>query len=208
MTQTFLIRTRSLLRALLVLLLVAGGATAAAAKADPSIQGFVDKVNQASTNLMAAGPGASAECRRLLGWAFDLQGMARFALDSAWKTASPSERREFLDAFENEVVAAYLRRVRAYRGASMSFAGERAASGGDRYAASRVTMPNGSDQTWVWRLRRSGGSWRVVDLSIDGRSALRSERDDYRQILQQNNGDIGAVIDFVRQRSGQGRRRS
>jgi len=39
-------------------------------------------------------------------------------------------------------------------------------------------------------------------VSIDGRSALHAERQEYTEILEANHGDINAVIAFVRRRAG------
>jgi len=63
-------------------------------------------------------------------------------------------------------------------------------------------VPGGAEQTWIWRLRPAGEAWRIVDVSIDGRSALHAERQEYTEILEANHGDINAVIAFVRRRAG------
>ena len=47
--------------------------------------------------------------------------MAQYALGKAWDRATSAEREEFLAAFEGAIVTAYLRRMRDYRGATMSF---------------------------------------------------------------------------------------
>jgi phospholipid transport system substrate-binding protein len=128
--------------------------------------------------------------------------MGRYALGTAWNKATSAEQRAFLAAFEDEIVAAYLRRMRAYRGATMTFVGARQPTSGDRVAASRLIVPNGTEQTWIWKLRPAGTAWRIVDVTIDGRSALHAERQEYADILETNHGDINAVIAFVRRRAG------
>jgi ABC-type transporter MlaC component len=47
-----------------------------------------------------------------------------------------------------------------------------------------------------------GETWRIVDVTVDGRSALHAERQEYADILEANHGDISAVIAFVRRRVG------
>lgn len=182
-------------------LLLTSNTSAARAASDDSVHNFVERVNRASTTLLSSSSNAQQNCRRLLAWAFDVPAMAQYALGKAWNQATPVQRRAFLAAFQDEIVAAYLRRMRAYRGATMTFVGARAPSGGDRVAASRLIVPGGTEQTWIWRLRPVGQSWRIVDVSVDGRSALHSERQEYTQILEANHGDINAVIAFVRSRS-------
>lgn len=185
-------------------LLSAVNVSPATAREEDSVRDFVERVNDASTALLASGSNAAQKCRRLLGWAFDVPAMAGYALGTTWNKATSAERRAFLAAFEDEIVAAYVRRMAAYRGATMSFVGARAPSGGDRLAASRLIVPGGPEQTWIWRLRPAGQTWRIVDVSVDGRSALHAERQEYAEILETNHGDIDAVIAFVRRRAGGG----
>ena len=171
----------------------------AATASDDSVRKFVEQVNQASTDLVSSEENADERCRNLLGWAFDVPAMAQYALGKAWDRASSTDREAFLAAFKDGIVAAYLRRMRDWRGATMSFVSMRPASGGDRMAASRLSLPD-AEETWIWRLRPSGQSWQIVDVAIDGSSILNTERQEYADILAANHGDINAVIAYIRKR--------
>lgn len=179
--------------------LTPAGMQTAIAATDAEIRAFIEHVNQASTDMVASDDGAEQRCRDLLASSFDVPAMAQFALGKAWETASSANRDAFLTAFQDEIVAAYLRRMRDWRGATMSFAGVRPPSGGDRLAASRLSLPD-AEETWIWKLRPSGASWRIVDVAIDGSSVLTTERQEYAEILAANHGDIEAVIAFIRKR--------
>jgi phospholipid transport system substrate-binding protein len=170
---------------------------------DDDVRAFVERVNQASMGLLSSEENADERCRSLLGWAFDVPAMAQYALGKAWDGATSAEREEFLAAFEGAIVTAYLRRMRDYRGATMSFVGVRPPSGGDRRAASRLRLPD-AEETWIWKLRPAGQSWRIVDVAIDGSSVLSTERQEYADILAANHGDIKAVIAFIRKRADGG----
>ena len=169
------------------------------AASDDSVRDFVERVNQASTDLVSSEEKADERCRNLLSWAFDVPAMAEYALGKAWHKASGDDREAFLAAFTDGIVAAYLRRMRDWRGAKISFIGARPPSGGDRMAASRLSLPD-AEETWIWRLRPSGQSWQIVDVSINGSSVLNTERQEYADILTANHGDINAVIDYIRKR--------
>jgi phospholipid transport system substrate-binding protein len=187
----------------LACLLLAPSIRPATAAPDDSVRNFVERVNEASTNLLSAEENATERCRSLLGWAFDVPAMAQYALGRAWEQSTSAERESFLAAFEDAIIAAYLGRMRDYRGATMSFVGARPPAGGDRMAASRLRLPD-AEETWIWRLRPSGQSWRIVDVAIDGSSVLSSERQEYAEILAANHGDINAVIAFIRKRADRG----
>ena len=187
---------------LAVLWLLAAPQAVSAAKAEDAIREFVERVNGASVSFFASGSEADARqrCRELLAWAFDVPAMAEYALGRAWEKATDAQRKELLEAFEEDIISAYLRRMRA-PGTTLKFIGHRAPFDGYQMAASRRTVPGKEDQTWIWRMRPDGKSFRIVDLLLDGHSALSAEAQEYGNIFESNNGDINAVIAFMRKRA-------
>ena len=181
----------------------AAQAIAAEKATEDSIRAFVEKVNEASVQFFSSGSDDQAHerARALLAWAFDIPAMAEEALGRAGDTATEHERREFLDAFEEKVITAYLRRMQP-EGTTLTFVGHRPPSDGSYLAASRRTVPGKKDQIWIWVMRPDGESWRITDLLLNGRSAVGSERYEYAEILRSNNNDMNALIAFMRKRSG------
>lgn len=170
------------------------------APANDSVRNFVERLNDASVALSASSSNqvARQKCRRLLAWAFDVPAMARYALGDAWPKATAAERRKYLNAFEDGLITVYVRRVAANRGMTLLFVGTRPQSGGHQLAGTRMIVPNKPEQTWIWRLRPAGRSWRVIDVLTNGSSTLQAERQKYARILEANPGDIDAVIAFIR----------
>lgn len=169
---------------------------------DEAVRSFVERVNEASVTLLADGPGAPAreKTRSLLGWAFDVPGMAEYALDDAWEKANEAERKELLAAFEEDIISGYLRRMSA-PGTTLTFLGNRPPVDGYQFAASRLEVPGKEDQTWIWRMRPEGDSFRIVDLLLDGLSAANSALNEYGNVFDNNDGDIKVVIAFMRSRA-------
>lgn len=167
-----------------------------------SVRAFVERVNEASVNFFSSGSEEDARkrCRDLLAWAFDVPAMGQEALGRAWDKATEEERKEFLQAFEEDIISGYLRRMRA-PGTTLTFIGHRPPIEGDQLAASRRSVPGKEDQTWIWWLRPDGQSWRIVDLLLDGHSALNAEIQEYANVLESNNGNMNALIAFMRSRA-------
>jgi phospholipid transport system substrate-binding protein len=188
----------------LTCLLLSPSTRSAAAEPEDPVRAFVEQVNSASNTFFGSGSEADArdKCRQLLVWAFDVPAMGEYALAKAWDTTTGDDRKAFLDAFEDEIITAYLRRMT--NGATLTYVGAREPFKGDRYAASRLTQPGKADQTWIWRIRPAGDKWRIVDVMVDGHSALFAERQEYAQVLQDNHGDINAVIAFIHNRAARG----
>jgi phospholipid transport system substrate-binding protein len=167
-----------------------------------SIRAFVERVNEASMNFFAGGSedDARERVRALLASSFDVPGMAEYALARAWEKASPEQREELLEAFREEIVTAYLRRMHA-PGTKLEFVGHRKPVGEEHLAASRRIVPGKPDQIWIWWMKQDGDSWRITDLSADGHSALSTQRQEYGSVYIDNNEDIDAVLEFMRTRA-------
>jgi phospholipid transport system substrate-binding protein len=165
------------------------------------VRSFVEQVNGASMSFFSSGSDKDAreKCRQLLSWAFDVPAMGEFVLGKAWARASEEDRKEFLAAFEDEIISEYLHRMKG--GTAMTFVGTRSTVHGDLLAASRVAVTGKNDQIWIWRMRPQGSTWRIVDVSVDGRSAILSERKTYADVLQANHGDMKELIAFIRSRA-------
>jgi hypothetical protein len=85
----------------------------------------------------------------------------------------------------------------------LTFIGLRPPFEGHQLAASRRTVPGKEDQIWIWRMRPDGSSWRIDDLALDGHSAVNTAANEYFNVLQSNNGDMNALLDFMRKRASQ-----
>lgn len=181
--------------------LLASSTPVAAASKD-AIRAFVERVNETSVSFFSSGSEAEARerCRALLAWAFDVPAMGKEALGRAWDKATEEERKEFLEAFEEDIISAYLRRMRA-KGTTLIFIGHRPPIDGNELAASRRSVPGKEDQIWIWWMRPDGQSWRIVDLLMDGHSAVSMEVQEYATVLERNNGDMNALIAFMRKRA-------
>jgi phospholipid transport system substrate-binding protein len=173
------------------------------APAEPSdaVRQFVEKVNNTSMSFFESGSedDARERTRSLLASSFDVPAMAEFALGKAWGSTSEEDRKAYLRAFESQAVSEYLLRMKD--GARLEFVGMRAPDHGDLLAANKVSIPGKDEQTWAWKLRPNGDSWKIVDVLIDGKSAMLEERQTYAEVLKANHGDINALIAYIRSRT-------
>jgi phospholipid transport system substrate-binding protein len=195
----------SLMRLCIVLIVacIVTPSLAGAVSNEDSIRAFVERVNAASTGFFASGSESDARqrCRELLAWAFDVPYMGKQVLGKAWDKATDEERKRYLEAFEDEVITAYLHRMQA-PGTTMTYIGSRPPVGGDQLAASRRLVPGKPDQIWIWWMHPDGQSWRIIDLLLDGHSVVDAEIQEYANVLASNHGDINALIAFMRKRAG------
>jgi ABC-type transporter MlaC component len=194
---------RLVLVAVMLLARLATSPHAEPADSNAAIKAFVERVNQESMNFFISGSEADARqsCRDLLAWAFDVPFMGKQVLGKAWDKATEEERKKYMEAFEDEIVSAYLRRMRP-AGTTLTFIGQRPPVDGDQLAASRRSVPGKPDQIWIWWMHPDGQSWRIIDLLLDGHSVVDAEIQEYANVLASNHGDINALIAFMRKRAG------
>jgi len=89
------------------------------------------------------------------------------------------------------------------KGTTLTFIGHRPPYEGFQLAASRRSVPGKEDQVWIWWMWPDGQSWRIVDLVLNGHSAINTEAHEYVAVLERNNGDMNALIAFMRKRAAQ-----
>ncbi len=181
-------------------------AAAAEDKTNSEIRDFIERVNQASTDFRSSGSEQDArdKVRALLAWAFDIPAMGREAAGGDWDQFSEVERKEYMQAFEEDVISAYLRRMTTKgQTAKLNFVGHRPPADGYQFAASRRAVDGKEDQTWIWKLRPDGPSWRIVDVLLNGRSAVGAQRQEFTNVLKSNNGDFKALMAFIRKRAAE-----
>ena len=53
----------------------------------------------------------------------------------------------------------------------------------------------------IWRLRQKDGTYRIIDIIVEGVSMAMSYRNEYSAFLQTHNGDVGALAQELRQKS-------
>ena len=70
----------------------------------------------------------------------------------------------------------------------------------DTIVNSQITHPDGSEPTTIdWRVRLRDGKLGVIDVVVEGVSLSVTQRQEYAAVLQNNDGQISALLDKMRQ---------
>ncbi len=120
----------------------------------------------------------------------NLDEMSRRVLPpQVWNSATPAQRAEFKKEFTRILIRTYASALSSYKDQTVKFYPVR---GG--YQGKNSVEVNGkiesSDRPPInisYRLVRSGGSWRLFDLSVEGVAMLDSFRSQFSDILSQGN---------------------
>jgi phospholipid transport system substrate-binding protein len=121
---------------------------------------------------------------------FDTEYSARLVLGQSWRTATPEQRKRFVDAFYHSL-------LRNYGAALIDFTGDRflvlpyKGDAGDTTATVRteVKKSNGDKVPVNFSLRKTPEGWKAWDVVIEGISYVKSFRTDFASEIQQKGLD-------------------
>lgn len=137
---------------------------------------------------------------------FDVEYAARLVLGKHWRTASPEQRRRFIDAFYGSLMA-------NYGDALVEFTGDRirviptpvAPEATSAVVRTEVRRRNGERIPVNYSLRKTDAGWKAWDVVIEGISYVKSFREDFGAEIDQKGLD--AVIQRLQtQNRGVGRK--
>jgi phospholipid transport system substrate-binding protein len=121
---------------------------------------------------------------------FDTEYSARLVLGQSWRTATPDQRKRFVDAFYHSL-------LRNYGAALIDFTGDRfvvlpyKGDAGDTSATVRteVKKSTGDKVPVNFSLRKTPEGWKAWDVVIEGISYVKSFRTDFASEIQQKGLD-------------------
>jgi len=111
---------------------------------------------------------------------YDLPFMAKVATGKYWKELDPASQQRFVDTFTRLTIANYAGRFNGYDGERFVVVSE--ADGGQNTTLVRTQLVQKTDPPIQldYRLRNADGSWRVVDVYLNGTvSELALRRAEY-----------------------------
>jgi phospholipid transport system substrate-binding protein len=139
-----------------------------AATNDPA--GIVDDLGGRAISVLQNGDTAAAK-QDLFRQYFDVEACARFALGTYWRTATALQRQEFVELYEDYVVASYSTALRALGGASFEVLGSQSDREGV-IVSSRVQINGGGAPIRIdWRLNPVNHGYKVTDVIVNAGSA-------------------------------------
>jgi phospholipid transport system substrate-binding protein len=116
--------------------------------------------------------------------AFDLPGMARTAVGARWSSFTPEEQKAVAEAFRRYTIASYARNFNGFSG--QSFTANRVdAQGEDKVVITTLNNPGGAPVNLTYRMRQTGGAWKIIDVLHDSISELAIRRSEFSGAVRQ-----------------------
>ena len=190
-----------LLALLAVPLGTAGLAGDKAQDAQAFISGLADQAIAALTPPGISRSERETRARVLLNDNFAVPTIGQFVLGRYWRTATPEERKEYLDLFEDLIVVTYVDRFSRYSGERLKVTGTVADNdSGDVTVFSEISRPAGQPLEVRWRVRKYASSFKIVDVYVEGVSMGQTQRSEFSSVIRNNGGSLTALLDEMRRR--------
>jgi len=196
-------RLVSLAACLALLGLAAAGRAQAAAPASPPVQ-VVEKLHAALLEVMKDAEDLGYQGRYdklapVLKETYDTAFMAEKSVGRHWKLASPEDQTKLVDTFSRFMIANYAGRFDGYSGEKFEVVGEEPSAQDTVLVRTRLVQPQGEVVQLNYRLRSANGSWKIIDVYLNGTvSELALRRSEYASLIKREGWN--AVIAALDQR--------
>ena len=128
--------------------------------------------------------GRAAAIAPVIDRVFDLPLMTRLAIGSSWTTIAPADQAALVTAFRRMTIAQYASNFDGFSGQSFAIDPTIEARGVDRVVRTTLNNPKSDPVAIAYRLRQTGGSWKVIDVFYrNSISQLATRRADFAGVM-------------------------
>ncbi len=176
-------------------------ASVAQAQGDDPAQSTVKSLDDGLITIMKAGKAAGTKGRAatigpVIDRAYDLALMTRLSIGSSWTMIKPADQAAVTAAFRRMTIGQYANNFKDFSGQSFAIEPKVEVRGGDRLVRTTLNDPKGEKVSISYRLRNSGGAWKIIDVFYrNAISQLAIRRSDFAGVLQ--SGGAKALIEHL-----------
>jgi phospholipid transport system substrate-binding protein len=124
------------------------------------------------------------------------ESIARWVLGGRyWKSASDVQQQRYLALFEDLMVATYAHRFQNYSGEKLEVTSARPIEVGQSLVQTSLQRPGADKALRVdWRVRETDGTYKIIDIMVEGLSMAQTQRSEFSSVLRDNGGDMDKLM--------------
>ena len=117
---------------------------------------------------------------------FDTEYAARLVLGQYWRTATPDQKKRFIDAFYHSLLTNYGSALADFTSDKLKVFPTNVSPGDDHATVRTEIKRDSGDRVAVnYSMRKEPDGWKAYDVNIEGISYVKSYRDDFASQIQQ-----------------------
>lgn len=186
-----------MLRTLSIAAMLAAMPTIAAAQPSDPAAGRIDAYHQAVIAVMKDGPklgmkGRTARFQPIVADFYSAAMMAQIVVGAKWAGLSQADRAAATAAMAKHTAVSLASNFESFDGEKFTVVPQSKERGVDRLVSASIGPRTGSPTQLIYRMRQSGGQWKIIDVMSSGVSQLTMQRSDLAQSIA-SNGVAGMV---------------
>ncbi len=196
---------RSLLAAGLALVLVGPWAAPETRAAPADAGSFVSNLGKRAIRELTPKDISDAErvkrMRALLAEAFDVKAISKFVLGIYWRRTTEDQRAEFLKLYKTVVSHSYAGLFKKYTGETFEVIRQVSVAGGGSIVYGRIKRMNGPPVAIELQVVKNSGTYKAVDIKIEGVSMPLTHRKEYSSVIRRNRGNVAGLLSVLRKKA-------
>ena len=133
--------------------------------------------------------------KKLFNDALDLDFIGKYVLGRYWRTATPQQKKDFVDTYRELNTKVWSERFDEFKGKNFIFKGTTPSnSAGQVFVNTIVPMDQGEPASVVWRVKQDGDKFKIIDIIIEKVSLTMANRNEYTAFIKNNGNSIDALI--------------
>jgi phospholipid transport system substrate-binding protein len=132
----------------------------------------------------------------------DFETLSKLVLARNWTRFTDPQRGEFMTLFKNHLSMTYGRNVESYKNEKVQITGSRQETGGDATVKTKIVRGGGNDILVDYRLRQRDGTWKIIDVVIEGVSLVSSFRSQFQDVVA--SGGPERLLALLREKNAKG----
>lgn len=166
-----------------------------AAEAEGFVRTLSDTVIQQLTDPSLGGEEQERRFRAIIKDAVAFDTISRWVLGRHWRSADEAQQARFRALFEDLMVVTYAHRFQDYGGEKLNITATRPIETDQWLVQSLIGRPGGDKDLRVdWRVRRSDGNLRIIDIMVEGLSMAQTQRSEFGSVLKNNGGNLDSLM--------------
>lgn len=163
----------------------------------------LDKIKADSENLKANPSAVFGLVNDIVLPRFDFKSMSRWVLGkSGWKAASPEQRQQFTEEFKNLLINTYGKALLEYSDQEIRYLEEKDGPKPNlKLVTTEITQSGSPAMPINYLMHQKGGEWKVIDVTVDGVSLIKTYRGEFSAQVRSNGMD--ALLATLKQRNSQ-----
>ena len=121
----------------------------------------------------------------------DFDWVAKFVMGRFWREATPDQKTRYVAAYTNFLTKNYTSRFSEYSSGSFKITGAKELDKGESLVSMAIAANEKDSQPVLidYKIRKSGGSFKVFDIVVEGVSLITSQRSEFSAVINKNGID-------------------